>query len=148
MVCQPCWLPLVCQPCWLPFTCIYIYICRFIIIIIIYLYNTSTNAEMYERGGPPPQSGGIVLYCMQYCIVVLYSIVCSTSCRVHSFYSTLLYSTVLYCATVISLEHSTTLHCIVTAILRLQIGHWLLRGHVSGRCQGSSSPNKPGNHSL
>ena len=124
---------------------VYIYI----YIIFIYLYNTSTNAEMYERGGvPPPQSGGIVLYCMQYCIVVLYSIVCSTSCRVHSFYSTLLYSTVLYCATVISLEHSTTLHCIVTAILRLQIGHWLLRGHVSGRCQGSSSPNKPGNHSL
>ena len=24
------------------------------IIIIIYLYNTSTNAEMYERGGGPP----------------------------------------------------------------------------------------------
>jgi len=31
-----------------------------IYIIIIYLYITSTNAEMYERGGPPPQSGGMM----------------------------------------------------------------------------------------
>ena len=36
-----------------------IYICIYIYIIIIYLYNTSTNAEMYVRGGPPPQSGGM-----------------------------------------------------------------------------------------
>ena len=32
---------------------VYIYICIHIYIIIICLYNTSTNAEMYERGGPP-----------------------------------------------------------------------------------------------
>ena len=51
-----------------------------------------------------------VLYCMQYCIVVLYSIVCSTSCRVHSFYSTLLCSTVLYC-NFFGTFHHAALHC-------------------------------------
>ena len=47
---------------------------------------------------------------MQYCIVVLYSIVCSTSCRVHSFYSTLLCSTVLYC-NFFGTFHHAALHC-------------------------------------
>ena len=42
-----------------------LFIIIIIIIIIIYLNKTSTNAEMYERGGvPPPQSGGIQL-CLQ-----------------------------------------------------------------------------------
>ena len=44
---------------------VYIYICIHIyiyIIIIICLYNTSTNAEMYERGGPPHNQEGCDIY--------------------------------------------------------------------------------------